>query len=126
MSMRVHGSCDTYLSIRLNLSGRNLSGNLSGSLVLLSFSAFLFAGGCASNLPLVADPPQHEHYPPEDVPWEEEYSRMRPRQEIFEGEDVGTLNGAGEGEDNRGFEGVLADILGFPFRGVGWVLRGVF
>jgi hypothetical protein len=79
----------------------------------------------------VADPPQHEHYAPEDVPWEEEYSRMRPRDDIFLGggaedaapEPDGVTR---EGEGGGSFEEVLADILGFPFRGLGWILQGVF
>jgi hypothetical protein len=120
MSMKVHSSWGTHLGTKRSSSG---------SIVLAGFSVlFMLPTGCAANLPIVSDPPQHEHHPPEDVPWEEEYSRMRPREEIFEGDDVDAMGGAGEGnaEDDRGVEGVLADILGFPFRGIGWVLQGVF
>jgi hypothetical protein len=86
---------------------------------------------CASRPDIVADPPQHTHKLPEAVPWEEDYARMRPNPEIFEaGESSGgaQFNGDLEGrpEDRSGTLQVLADVIAFPFRGVGWLLRQVF
>lgn len=92
----------------------------------------LVAASCASQPPLVADPPQHTHTPPELVPWEEEYARSRLRPEVFEealsAKDEEQTNGELEqpSKESTGTLQVLVDVLAFPFRGVGWLLQQVF
>jgi hypothetical protein len=89
--------------------------------------------GCSSRPVIVADPPQHVHNAPEVIPWEEEYSRSRPKPEVFgdssdahSGENFqGDLEKEG-GSDQSGPLTVLADVIAFPFRGIGWVINQIF
>ena len=87
---------------------------------------------CTSQPAIVADPPQHTHKPPEEIPWEEEYARMRPKPEVFEenavGEETQEFNGGLEhsSDEESGIIQVVADVIAFPFRGVGWVLQQIF
>lgn len=89
--------------------------------------------GCSSRPVIVADPPQHVHKAPEAIPWEEEYSRSRPKPEVF-GDSSDAHSGEnfqGDVENDRTSEQsgpltVLADIIAFPFRGIGWVLGEIF
>jgi hypothetical protein len=102
----------------------------------LSFAYALCVGtvvaACTSQPVIVADPPQHTHNSPEEIPWEEEYARMRPKSEVFEedgaGEETQAFNGGLEhsSEEESGFVQVVADVISFPFRGVGWVLQKIF
>jgi hypothetical protein len=100
----------------------------------LAFSLLIVTclAACASRPEIIADPPQYTHTHPEIVPWEEEYAQMRPNPEIFEEEESSgdgvPFNGELEGrpEDKSGALQVLADVIAFPFRGVGWLLRQVF
>jgi hypothetical protein len=97
------------------------------------FVSVLCVTACASQPPLIADPPQHAHTPPEIVPWEEEYSRSRPKPEVFNevpsdkdaqafhGDDVEPAE-----KESGGALQVIADVIAFPFRGVGWLLQQVF
>jgi len=87
--------------------------------------------GCTSQPPIVADPPEHTHTPPEIVPWEEQYARTRPKPEVFEettsAHDQQVFNGHLEHQQEE--EGVLdavVDVIAFPFRGLGWVLQQLF
>lgn len=86
---------------------------------------------CTSQPPIVADPPEHTHAPPEVVPWEEQYARTRPRPEVFEEKTSAPVQQAFNGslEHQREEEGVLdalVDVLAFPFRGAGWILQQIF
>ena len=102
----------------------------------LSFACALcvsaFVAACTSQPAIVADPPQHIHRAPEEIPWEEEYARTRPRPEVFEeeiaGEEKQEFNGGLEhaSKEDSGFFGVVTDVIAFPFRGVGWVLQQIF
>lgn len=86
---------------------------------------------CTSQPPIVADPPEHTHAPPEVVPWEEQYARTRPKPEVFEetknAQDQQALNGSLEHQqEEEGVLDALVDVLAFPFRGVGWILQQIF
>ncbi len=107
------------------------------STVILSGIICLLTAACASQpisqTAIVADPPQHSHTPPEIVPWEEQYARLRPKPEVFEEslstEDSRPFDGdleQTESKDSAGSLQVLVDIVAFPFRGVGWLLQQVF
>jgi hypothetical protein len=89
--------------------------------------------GCSSRPVIVADPPQHVHKAPEVIPWEEEYSRSRPKPEVFgdssDAHSGETFQGDLENDSTskqRGPLSVLADIIAFPFRGIGWVIGEIF
>jgi hypothetical protein len=93
----------------------------------------LIVCGCSAQPPIVADPPQHEHAPPQEVPWEEAYARARVRPEIFEysGADphqdqpfTGELEQDDESSESSFISGV-ADVIAFPFRGLGWLIQSV-
>lgn len=93
-------------------------------------SCMLPLAGCATRPEIVADPPQHIHQTPEVVPWEEEYARARPKSEVFqESSDMHggePFNGELENEDNSGGTAkIIADIIAFPFRGIGWLFEQV-
>lgn len=89
--------------------------------------------GCSSRPVIVADPPRHSHVAPEIVPWEEEYARSRPKPEVFEdtsdphsGEKFQGNLEKDNANDQSGPLTVLADIIAFPFRGIGWVIGEIF
>lgn len=102
------------------------------SLLMCTLFVCAFLVACTSQPAIVADPPQHIHRAPEEIPWEEEYARTRPRPEVFEeeiaGEEKQEFNGGLEhaSKEESGFLGVVADVIAFPFRGVGWVLQQIF
>jgi hypothetical protein len=89
---------------------------------------------CTTQPPIVADPPQHVHSPPEIVPWEEQYARARPKPEAFDeshsGKDSQPFNGELEqtptDKNSDGPLQVIVDAIAFPFRGVGWLLQEIF
>lgn len=97
-------------------------------------SAACLAGlvfGCASQPVIVADPPSHERAPAEPVPWEEQYARAMIKPEAFsEAGDDPHEHQRFQGElaepEERGALGVVADVLAFPFRAVGWLLQTMF
>ena len=93
--------------------------------------------GCTSQPAIVADPPQHSHTPPEQVPWEEEYARTRPKPEVFEAEALEGQVAAGDKQefngklehstrDKSGAWQVVSDVIAFPFRGIGWLVQQLF
>lgn len=102
------------------------------SVTLCVFGVCALCAACASQPAIVADPPRHVHTPPEDVPWEEEYSRTRPQPEVFEEEGLTNewqgFNGNLDQppQDDGGVLQVVADVIAFPFRGIGWLLEQVF
>jgi hypothetical protein len=93
----------------------------------------LIVCGCSAQPPIVADPPQHEHAPPQEVPWEEAYSRARVSPGVFEysGADPhqdqpfsGELELAEESRESS-FMSSVADVIAFPFRGLGWLIQSL-
>jgi len=98
----------------------------------LGLAVCMFAAACASQPPIVADPPQHNYVPPEPVPWEEQYARSRPNPEVFD-EDVSSKdqqqfdgNLEHQPESEGGALQAVADVIAFPFRGVAWLLEQIF
>lgn len=92
---------------------------------------------CTSQPPIIADPPQSVAVPPEPIPWEQEYARMRPKPEVFDDDEIGDVATASAGQEFNGTleheseeEGgalqIVADVLAFPFRGVGWLIQQIF
>ena len=100
----------------------------------LTASMFLtIVSGCTSQPPIVSDPPQHERAPSEQIPWEEQYSRAMMRPEAAEGQSIPDIhkdqkfNGELQDEDKgSGAFGVVADVISFPFRAIGWLFQSVF
>jgi hypothetical protein len=100
------------------------------TLLVLFMLCMLSLAACATRPEIVADPPQHVHQAPEAVPWEEEYARARPKPDVFdESADIHSgepFNGEIEREDEKGGTlETIADIIAFPFRGIGWLFGQV-
>jgi hypothetical protein len=103
---------------------------------IITSAGVIFIGvsavACTSQPAIVADPPQHTHSLPEEVPWEEEYTRTRPNPEVFEEEvakvEKQEFNGNLEQEPEKESSvlQVVTDVIAFPFRGVGWILQQLF
>lgn len=109
-------------------SGRTRPGIIRGLGLVIAFA------GCLRNSarpPLVAEPPQRPHLPSELELEEEEYGRAAVRRE-----DVASVSsdphhneefkGPMEMAPKQDAPGILADILSFPFRAVGWLVSTVF
>jgi hypothetical protein len=89
--------------------------------------------GCTSRPPLVSDPPQHERGPSEQIPWEEQYSRAMIRPESAQGQAVSDVHQdqkfhgpLEQTEQDSGALGVVADVIAFPFRAIGWLFQSIF
>lgn len=89
---------------------------------------------CPSNIarpPLVSEPPQKPHLPSEIELEEEEYGRAAIRREYVESASSDPhhdekFNGLMESTDEKESPGVVAEILSFPFRAVGWLVSTLF
>jgi hypothetical protein len=112
----------------------HLSQRAQDAALMLASMCLLGITACATQPPIIADPPQHTHTPPEIVPWEEQYERARPKPEAFE-ESVserdsqpfsGDLEQTAKDKEGDGPFQVVVDVIAFPFRGVGWLLQEVF
>jgi hypothetical protein len=91
------------------------------------------ATGCTSRPAIVSDPPQHVRGPTEQIPWEEEYSRA-----MIRPEEVGQPAASDVHQDQKfagpleqeeqesGPLGVVADVIAFPFRAIGWLFQSIF
>lgn len=95
------------------------------------FAILVVICACAEQPRIVADPPEHPRLPTEQVPWEEQYERamMKPGVPPDVPRDVhqdqpfeGTLSQ----QQDRGTWGVVADVIAFPFRALGWLVASVF
>ena len=93
--------------------------------------AFCSLIACSSQPRIVSDPPAHPRLPSETVPWEEQYGRAMMKPGVIP--DAPTdlhheqkFTGDIEEHDDRGTWGVVADVLAFPFRGLGWLLSSMF
>jgi hypothetical protein len=82
--------------------------------------------GCAPSSPVVANPID---------PWEEELSRERQAAELSESKSPQSsvarqMYGVDEEEKKQSEHSTvvvaITDIIGFPFRGAGWLVRQIF
>ena len=93
--------------------------------LLVLFSA------CATQPPIVADPPEHKRQPSEPVPWEEQYGRAMMKSESIpeappDPHQEQRFNGQLTHEDERGTLSAVVDVLAFPFRAIGWLFQSMF
>ena len=100
--------------------------NKRGALTIL-----LILSACAEQPRIVADPPEHARLPTEQVPWEEQYERamMKPGGLPDVPRDVHQdqrFDGTLEQQPDRGTWGVVADVVAFPFRALGWLVSSMF
>lgn len=92
---------------------------------VFTLSVALLAG-CAPSQPIVVNPTE---------PWEDELARERQAAEALQPPestvgrrmyDTSSNDEAREEPQNSAVVVVLADIVAFPFRGAGWVVRQIF
>lgn len=85
--------------------------------------------GCSSQPPVVAEPPGDMSRAPLEDPWlADERAMMRnPSERVMsDSHDGEVFQGPLEGAPPRTFADHFADIIAFPFRGIGWLIRALF
>jgi hypothetical protein len=97
----------------------------------LKFSFLVVLAACTAQPPIVADPPEHERLSAEPVPWEEEYGRAMMKSEAVpkaapDPHAEQRFNGQLADAEDRGAFDVVADVLAFPFRAIGWLFQSIF
>jgi len=91
------------------------------------------APGCqAPTTPLMPDPYDTSPFPEDSAPDTSSGDRARLKEGAL-GEDVPTdahhgepFQGPLEGREEPGFWSGVADVVGFPFRAVGWLIQSIF
>jgi hypothetical protein len=97
----------------------------------LSIGLLALLAACTAQPPIVADPPEHKRPSSEPAPWEEEYGRAMIKSEAFaktvpDSHQDQRFNGQMADGEERGTLGVVADVLAFPFRAIGWLFQSIF
>lgn len=108
--------------------------SVGGVVVVLFLSALVAAiSACqAPTAPLVPDSPEQSPFPEDNIPVMSSGGRARLRSESLS-EVVSAdphhgepFQGQLEGREERGFWSGVADLIGFPFRAVGWLVQSIF
>jgi hypothetical protein len=85
--------------------------------------------GCSAQPPVVAEPPEDMSRAPLEDPWfMDERAMMRnPTVRVTsDSHDGEGFQGPLEGAPSRSFADDFVDVIAFPFRGIGWLLRALF
>lgn len=102
--------------------------------VIIALSALVgVASACqAPTAPIMPDPQERSPFPEDSALDTSSADRARMRLESHD-EDVSSdphhgepFQGRLEGRERRGFWSGVADVVGFPFRAVGWLVQSIF
>lgn len=85
---------------------------------------------CGTHAPVVANPPENLSEANLDEPWiTDERAMMRDPSADLSGVDPHSdeeFNGPFDNPPQRGVMDMFADVLAFPFRGIGWLFQTLF